>query len=204
MCQPETGVRLAVECDGEEIHYDEHGNLRIEDIERQEILERANWTVTRIPYSRWQKNPDGELSRIRKIINEIGQRRKNEQTYLNDNEHSETTVPEKNPILPIRQNRSPRVQIGGDQAALLLAIASGANSGDALSKKFKALLGISRMTKRQRERIHIASTYLTRNKLIATEGDEYFLTETGRETFAGRGRFGIYTTGINTEYDTKI
>lgn len=43
------GRRLAVECDGELFHLDEHGELRREDLERQEVLERAGWRVTRIP-----------------------------------------------------------------------------------------------------------------------------------------------------------
>lgn len=42
------GKVLAVECDGWEFHYDEYGKLREEDIERQQILERAGWKVVRI------------------------------------------------------------------------------------------------------------------------------------------------------------
>ena len=42
-------TRIALECDGELWHLDEHGKLRLEDIQRQEILERAGWRVMRIP-----------------------------------------------------------------------------------------------------------------------------------------------------------
>ena len=51
------GVRLAVECDGEIYHLDEHGQLRIEDLERQAIIERAGWSVLRIPYRAWCSTP---------------------------------------------------------------------------------------------------------------------------------------------------
>src|SRR5438128_1104806 len=43
------GMRVAVECDGEIWHLDEHGQLLREDLDRQEILERAGWNVVRIP-----------------------------------------------------------------------------------------------------------------------------------------------------------
>ena len=58
------GNRIAVECDGEIWHLDEHGQLRTEDIERQEILERAGWNVVRIPYRSWRENPEAQLQRL--------------------------------------------------------------------------------------------------------------------------------------------
>jgi len=64
---------LATECDGEYWHLDEHGNLLIEDVDRQEVLERAGWKVLRIPYRSWQKNPDHHISRILKAFNGHGE-----------------------------------------------------------------------------------------------------------------------------------
>ncbi len=58
------GNRIAVECDGEIWHLDEHGQLKAEDIERQEILERAGWNVVRIPYRSWRENPEVQLQRL--------------------------------------------------------------------------------------------------------------------------------------------
>lgn len=58
------GIRIAVECDGEIWHLDEHGQLRAEDIERQEILERAGWNVVRVPYRSWRENPEVQLQRL--------------------------------------------------------------------------------------------------------------------------------------------
>lgn len=52
------GRRIAVECDGQRYHYDEAGELLIEDLERQEILERAGWYVVRVPSRRYWQDPD--------------------------------------------------------------------------------------------------------------------------------------------------
>jgi very-short-patch-repair endonuclease len=51
------GRRLAIECDGR-FHYEADGRLRLEDLERQEILERAGWSVLRIPSRRFWADPD--------------------------------------------------------------------------------------------------------------------------------------------------
>lgn len=58
------GNRIAVECDGEIWHLDEHGHLKVEDVARQEILERAGWNVLRIPYRSWRENPEAQLQRV--------------------------------------------------------------------------------------------------------------------------------------------
>ena len=55
-------ARIAIECDGEIWHEDEHGNLRTEDVQRQEILERAGWRVLRIPYRRWRADRAGQIA----------------------------------------------------------------------------------------------------------------------------------------------
>lgn len=55
------GRRLGIECDGQ-FHYDDLGQLREEDFERQEILERAGWPIHRIPARRYFLDPERELS----------------------------------------------------------------------------------------------------------------------------------------------
>jgi very-short-patch-repair endonuclease len=62
------GERIAVECDGEYYHHDEHGQLRIEDVERQAVLERAGWRVARIAYRKWMKDPYSEVQRILALL----------------------------------------------------------------------------------------------------------------------------------------
>jgi very-short-patch-repair endonuclease len=55
------GRRLGIECDGS-FHYDEFGQLREEDYEREEILERAGWPIHRIPARRFYFDPDREIT----------------------------------------------------------------------------------------------------------------------------------------------
>jgi very-short-patch-repair endonuclease/superfamily I DNA and/or RNA helicase len=66
-------LRIGIECDGWQ-HYDKYGNLNIDDIERQEILERAGWKILRIPSTKYWKNPDACINelieKIEKIIEE--------------------------------------------------------------------------------------------------------------------------------------
>jgi very-short-patch-repair endonuclease len=59
---------VAIECDGEIWHLDEHGKLKAEDLYRQEILERAGWNVLRIPYRRWKKAPEAEIAHILDVL----------------------------------------------------------------------------------------------------------------------------------------
>jgi very-short-patch-repair endonuclease len=49
------GRRIAVECDGD-FHYEE-GDLRPDDHHRQDIIERAGWTVHRVSFRRFYANP---------------------------------------------------------------------------------------------------------------------------------------------------
>src|SRR5262249_55483580 len=60
MCEKDR-IRVGIECDGELYHEDEHGHLRIEDIERQAVLERAGWEIVRIPYRKWRRDPAGQI-----------------------------------------------------------------------------------------------------------------------------------------------
>jgi len=61
------GRRLGIECDGQ-FHYDELGQLREEDFERQEILERAGWPIHRIPSRRYFMDPDRELRLVAAVL----------------------------------------------------------------------------------------------------------------------------------------
>lgn len=50
------GRRMALECDGD-FHYEEDGDLREEDYQRQDIIERYGWLVYRIPVRRYYADP---------------------------------------------------------------------------------------------------------------------------------------------------
>ncbi len=62
------GQVLAVECDGWTIHYDEYGRLRGEDIERQQILERAGWKVVRVTSRDFYRNREKTIEQIIKFF----------------------------------------------------------------------------------------------------------------------------------------
>ena len=57
------GRRLAIECDGE-FHYDDDNELRPEDYQRQDILERSGWTVCRVPTRRFYANPEACIESV--------------------------------------------------------------------------------------------------------------------------------------------
>lgn len=56
------GRRIAVECDGE-FHYEE-GELREEDYQRQDIIERYGWFVYRIPSRRFYADPHQAIEKV--------------------------------------------------------------------------------------------------------------------------------------------
>lgn len=58
------GKVLAVECDGWTIHYDHYGQLYPEDIDRQNILERAGWKVMRITSRDFYHDPENAIRPI--------------------------------------------------------------------------------------------------------------------------------------------
>ncbi|MDI1472290.1 AAA domain-containing protein [Thermodesulfovibrio sp. 1176] len=57
------GRRIAVECDGE-FHYDEYGELREEDYQRQDIIERNGWFVHRISSRKFYSDPQGAIDKL--------------------------------------------------------------------------------------------------------------------------------------------
>ncbi|MCF8010946.1 MAG: hypothetical protein K9L17_10300 [Clostridiales bacterium] len=57
------GRCMAVECDGD-FHYEEDGDLRAEDYQRQDIIERSGWFVHRIPARRYYSNPEASINRV--------------------------------------------------------------------------------------------------------------------------------------------
>ncbi|MEW6009621.1 MAG: AAA domain-containing protein, partial [Candidatus Omnitrophota bacterium] len=57
------GRRIAIECDGE-FHYDEYGELREEDHQRQDIIERNGWFVYRISSRKFYTNPQKVIDKL--------------------------------------------------------------------------------------------------------------------------------------------
>jgi superfamily I DNA and/or RNA helicase/very-short-patch-repair endonuclease len=74
-------LRIGIECDGWQ-HYDKYGNLNIDDIERQEVLERVGWKILRIPSTRYWKNPDACINELIEEIERIVKEHKKEENIL--------------------------------------------------------------------------------------------------------------------------
>ena len=74
-------LRIGIECDGWQ-HYDKDGNLNIDDIERQEVLERAGWKILRIPSTKYWKNPVACINELIEEIERIVKEHKKEENIL--------------------------------------------------------------------------------------------------------------------------
>lgn len=86
------GRILGVECDGDWKH-DDFGQLRQEDYQRQDIIERAGWTIHRISGLRYHLNPVREIDRAIEVL-----------------EQQRTTEERKLAIGPSRPSGPPRVE----------------------------------------------------------------------------------------------
>jgi len=150
--------RVAIECDGEIWHLDEHGELKQEDIERQEVLERAGWKVIRIPYRSWRENPGAQLQRI-----------------LSEFDNSEpVTSPEV--IHTPEDTQGKVIAVDRFEDALLKAIKSGKRSLDEVFKASRQLLGYSRLGPQIRASLSEALERAVQKGFVRVEDDEAFFS----------------------------
>jgi len=150
------GRRIAIECDGELWHLDEHGKLKVEDILRQEILERAGWKVTRVPYRSWLLNAETQLNRIMNALN-------------NDQTPTPTTEPEPQSL---GQTRS--FNVDAFESAVIRALKEGARDKDDLFKRAREFLGRSRLGPQIRLSLEDALSSLRTRKIVVCEDNEFF------------------------------
>ena len=150
--------RLAIECDGEIWHLDEHGELKQEDIERQEILERAGWKVIRIPYRSWRENPEAQIHRILDELN----------NFEPLTTPQVTQTPEDAQVSAIAVDRF--------EDALLKALKSGLCSRDEVFKASRQLLGYSRMGPQIRVSLGEALERVVKKGFVRVEDDEAFFS----------------------------
>jgi len=185
--------RLAVECDGEPFHLDEHGHLKAEDLERQAILERAGWVVLRIPYRRWKERPDEQLYRIDAWF----------QGALFDDaqeeEDGDDAGPSQAPGGPSSKNSGRPVRVTPHGHAIMQAIRDGIHEETEVFKRSLLSLGYQKLGKRIRSELRDAGTWLQGARLIAIEENEYFLTDRGREadTYVPPSQTSIRQYGIS-------
>jgi very-short-patch-repair endonuclease len=165
-------ARIAIECDGEIWHQDEHGKLKIEDVQRQEILERARWCVLRIPYRKWRADPASQIARVTRGLIELTQAESG--------------------IAPLGSESSSKVGAGAVvltkaitvdpyEASVLKALRGGAADRETVLRTARIHLGHKAMGSRIRSSIESAISSLQLKKLIAVEESELFAIGEGKD-----------------------
>jgi very-short-patch-repair endonuclease len=157
--------RLAVECDGEIYHLDELGQLRAEDIARQEILERAGWQVLRIPYRAWRQQPSLQIARVTSALRPIG-------------EAAETLTGsgERNPAV----GNARSIRVDSYETAILRAVRSGLSGRAEVLRAARTGLGKARLGSHLKRSLEAAIESLEKRKLVVIEELELFVTDEGR------------------------
>jgi very-short-patch-repair endonuclease len=164
MCELD-GARLGVECDGELYHDDEHGNLRVEDIERQAILERAGHRILRIPYRKWLRDPGGQVERVLAALEEP-----NEGDDADDDDLGPTPA----------GARETAKRVSRQQRAIIEGIRSGLHGEEDVLRFARDELSYKRLGPRIRSNLLAAAVGLNHLGLVVIEDGEYFLTPLGR------------------------
>jgi very-short-patch-repair endonuclease len=160
--------RIAVECDGEWIHLDEQGQLRIEDLERQEVLERAGWEVLRIPYRSWREDRGAQITRI---VNAL-QRRPEP-----DPDGGDPGGPPNDPQLSDHGTPpavGPKLAVDNVELAVIEAVRAGATDTEQVFRLARARLGHSRLGAKIRASLEEAVQSLVRKDVLRMEEDELF------------------------------
>ena len=155
------GRRVAIECDGEVWHLDEHGNLKLEDVQRQEVLERAGWTVLRVPYRGWLANKGQHLDRVLDAL------------LPPESEISETTE-----TAPPDGGAS--LTVSSFEAAIISAMKAGSKERESVLRSALEPLARSRLTPKLRGILENAIEKLEHRKLVLREDGELFLAEGAR------------------------
>jgi len=155
------GRRLAIECDGEPFHTDEHGDLRLEDVARQEVLERAGWRIARIPYRRWRVNPDAEVNRV---IAELKR----------PDEDEGSDQPDFTPA-------PGQLVLTAYESAIIRALQDDHNERGPLYRAARAHLGFKRLGSAIEASLNMAVVGLERRGLIHEEEGEIFLDKGSRD-----------------------
>jgi very-short-patch-repair endonuclease len=189
--------RIAIECDGEYWHHDEYGNLLIEDVDRQEILERAGWTVLRIPYRSWQKNPVPHLRRVKIALGIQGA-----SDGSPDNNSSGTDDRTSAPTDVSADRKTRRENVTYPELHVIELVLEGIHDFDELARRVSKQLGYQKTGSRIKKGIWAATKKLERSGNIKIEEDEIFGTERSIETaFSGVGvSYRPYHSGRSTRY----
>lgn len=111
------GRRIGIECDGQ-FHYDELGQLREEDYERQEILERAGWLIHRIPARRFYLDPNREVEHAVEVLStqpsdqELFELERDDVAAVPEEPFVESAPKPLEPVLSLAIDRKPSADVG--------------------------------------------------------------------------------------------
>lgn len=158
--------RIAIECDGEWIHLDEHGNLRIEDLERQEVLERAGWEVLRIPYRSWREAREAQIARIVTALQDDP-----EDPIVDNPTDTPATKTEHEAYQP---QAGPKVRVDEIELAILEAIRAGARDRKQVFRLARIRLGHGSLGSRIRASLEQAVESLMKKGILRDEEEELF------------------------------
>jgi len=156
--------RVAIECDGEFWHLDEHGEQKIEDIERQEVLERAGWRVLRIPYRSWRENPQLQVARIAAEL----------RSGNDPEQNSDSDIPVSNDGHSIRT-----IAVDNHEMAIINAMREGVRSRAYIYRMARETLGYGSLGSVIRTMLDDAVERLEKKEAIAVEEDEIFFRSQG-------------------------
>jgi very-short-patch-repair endonuclease len=165
-------ARIALECDGEIWHEDEHGDLKTEDVRRQEILERAGWRVLRIPYRRWRADPASQIARVTRALSEVAHAES-----AGARPHMESS----SPVIGTAVASTKAIAVDSYEAAVLRALRGGEADRENVLRAARIHLGYKALGTRIRASIESAISSLQLKKLIAVEEAELFAIGDGKD-----------------------
>jgi very-short-patch-repair endonuclease len=177
MCEKDD-TRVAVECDGERYHLDEHGQPKIEDLEREAILRRAGWHIVRIPYRRWLADRDAV---VESVLAALRGTEDGDAELLEPFSVSGVASDADLKRAAANTNQTGRsFRVSRTQDAILKALREGINAEHEWLSRVRDLLGMRRLTARRREEILREASELSPMGLVTIEDHEYFLTPSAR------------------------
>jgi len=132
-----------------------------EDVHRQETLERAGWTVVRIPYRSWRKDRTGPVDQVLKAL-----------------APAEEISAVDGPVETSGEGKAtPALRLSRQEAAIFRAIASGEKDYEEVLRSARVQLGLARLGPRIRGSLESAIQSLQARGVVSNEDRELFIPE---------------------------
>jgi very-short-patch-repair endonuclease/muconolactone delta-isomerase len=188
------GRRVAIECDGEYYHLDEHGRLRLEDVYRQELLERAGWEVLRIPYRAWRKDAEAQVARVLRALHAP--------QHKHDPDQQAPHLPTQADSQTNQKSTAPT--LGPFDCAVIKAIQAGNHDRPAAFRHAREALGYQRLGRTIEHRLDAAVRHLAAMRIIIDEEGDLFLAEGYRDiVVAVNYQRPVYSTPYNPNWQRR-